>query len=157
MTWIINRPALGAISLTLFIGVGACGDGAEPYNPNAPGPNMRPGQDCGRCHSSSNSGDEVGPTWSAAGTIYLDPQADALAGAAGVVVRLTDSLGVVHETTTNDVGNFFFEEGFDPPFDVELVHEGRSTRMSGRAPSGYCAACHTAVNPLGPPGRVFVE
>jgi hypothetical protein len=121
-----------------------------------PGPFMRPGQDCGRCHSSTSTGD-VGPTWTAAGTIFADPQADAEAGVQGVLVRLTDSEGRTRETTTNEVGNFWFATELVPPLQVELVHNGTVTRMASPAPSGYCAACHTAVNPLGPPGRVFVR
>jgi mono/diheme cytochrome c family protein len=141
----------------LLIAVVSCGDGSSPdaYDPHLPGPLMRPGQDCGRCHSDAG-GAESGPPWSAAGTIYGTPDADAGDGVAGVVVRLTDSTGRTRETTTNEVGNFWFEEPLEPPLIVELVHAGNTTRMSSPAPSGYCAACHTAVDPLGPPGRVFV-
>lgn len=149
--------ALGALAL---VAAAACGtappdDSSDPIDTTTPGPFMRPGQDCGRCHSSTSTGD-VGPTWTAAGTIYAEPQGDALAGVEGVLVRLTDSEGRTRETTTNKVGNFWFDEELVPPLQVELVHNGTVTRMGRPAPSGYCAACHTAVNPLGPPGRVFV-
>jgi hypothetical protein len=144
------KVSLLLIAMLVALLATACGD------TDTPGPRMRPGQDCGRCHAATSTG-EVGPTWSAGGTVFSDPQADALAGLVGVMVRLTDNDGVVHETTTNDVGNFYFAEAFAPPLRVELIHNGKSTKMAGEAPSGYCAACHTATNPLGPPGRVFVD
>jgi mono/diheme cytochrome c family protein len=122
---------------------------------NVPGPAMRPGQDCGRCHG--GTGEEQGPLWAAAGTIYAAPQADANDGLEGVTVTLTDDTGRSVSTTTNEVGNFWFDEDMQPPFTVELSHQGVTTRMGGPAPSGYCAACHTAERPLGPPGRVFIS
>jgi hypothetical protein len=157
------RLAARILGAWAVVAMSACGevpvedatDANGVIDTTRPGPLMRPGQDCGRCHSATSTGD-VGPTWTAAGTIFADPQADSLAGVEGVLVRLTDSEGRTRETTTNQVGNFWFDAELAPPLQVELVHNGVVTRMGSPAPSGYCAACHTAVNPLGPPGRVFV-
>jgi mono/diheme cytochrome c family protein len=149
--------ALTPVLTGLLVAATACGPAPAPQiDTTTPGPLMRPGQDCGRCHSATSTG-EVGPTWSAAGTIYADPQAEPLEGVEGVIVRLTDADGVVLEATTNEVGNFWFSSLLTPPLQVELIHDGRSTKMAGLAPSGYCAACHTAKDPLGPPGRVFIQ
>jgi hypothetical protein len=142
----MNR-LLGALMIGTCL-VGACDTS------NLPGPTMRPGQDCGRCHG--GTGSEQGPLWAAAGTIYASPQADKNDGLEGVTITITASDGTTATTTTNEVGNFWFDADMQPPFTVELTHQGRSARMQGPAPSGYCAACHTAENPLGPPGRVFI-
>lgn len=145
-------PLAPPLALALALaGVLGCGD-----DPTAPGPRMRPGADCGRCHSATSTSPR-GPTWSAAGTIYAAPKAEAFAGLRGVTVRLTDAQGRVAETVTNDVGNFYFAEELEPPFAVLLERDGVETAMPIPAASGYCAACHTAERPLGgAPGRVFL-
>lgn len=142
--------ALPALLLICLAGTG-CGD-----ERTAPGPLMRPGEDCGRCHSATSTSPR-GPTWSAAGTIYAEPKADALAGLVGVTVRLTDAHGRVAETVTNEAGNFYFPEELAAPFDVVIERDGVQAVMPIPAASGYCAACHTAERPLGgAPGRVFL-
>lgn len=118
------------------------------------GPTMRPGENCLACHQ-PGFGDPA-PTWSAGGTIYGSKSAGSDEGVKGVIVTITDSNGRTESATTNRVGNFYFEDGLEPPYTVSIEYEGETIEMPLEAPAGACNACHSWPDPIADaPGRIF--
>jgi hypothetical protein len=91
---------------------------------------MRPGEDCLGCHGGGEA------AFSAAGTVF---RADGSA-ASGLTVTLVDSQSALASTTTNSVGNFFFEEPLAPPFQVSITDGTASVTMQDATRA--CNACH---------------
>lgn len=154
MTRWIRRTSLWLLTMT-WASLTGCG----PTVPDReePGPFMRPGDNCLRCHS-ANSGTGA-PVWSAGGTVYAKPDAAESEGVEGAVVTLTDATGKVVELTTNAVGNFYTPEPLATPFGVSLSYRGQSIDMPFPPPAGSCNACHDHPDPVGnppPPGRIYV-
>jgi len=115
---------------------------------------MNPGQNCIACHDSMDEG----PTYSAAGTIHGSTDlsaAENCTGESGLTVELLDDDGVVHRSTTNGVGNFFFEEAIAFPYTAKVIDAAGNERLMATAQStGQCALCHTAQGAAGAPGRI---
>jgi len=100
----------------------------------APGPDMRPGEDCLSCHVAGGSG----PVFSAAGTVF-----DSLgSGVDGVTVTISDSAQHTQSATTSAAGNFYFTESLTPPLQVYVEKGGTRVSMPALAESGACNSCH---------------
>lgn len=126
------------LSVFAALGILACTPNAE----------MRPGDDCLRCHGGHPGGPETGPvehadTFSVAGTVYGTPDADAKAGVEGAVVQITDANGSSFELRSNSVGNFYSAEQVAFPVQVCVTRDGASNCMTPPAPNGGCNYCHT--------------
>lgn len=112
---------------------------------------MNPGESCIGCHTQNGEG----PAYQAAGTVmgaYDEP--NDCNGAEGVVVRLTDDNGDIHETTTNEAGNFYFKDAIALPYTAEIESSSGVRVMSASQTNGDCAACHTANGLNNAPGRI---
>lgn len=160
--------ALGGCGSTGDDDTQASGDAVS----TAPGPMMRPGENCLSCH---REGGEAGRrVWSAAGTVYPTATSRRTEGVAGVKVTLTDINGKEVVLTTNAVGNFYTAEplafdgkayAFDgrpdepgkmPRFRIRLDYKGKSREMPYDAPAGSCNACHSSPDPIDARGRIFL-
>ena len=137
----------------------ACASGdddelADSVN-TTPGPTMRPGENCLRCHNPL--GEAKTRVWSAAGTVFPMLDAERTEGVAAVDVVFSDENGkVVTTVTTNDVGNFYTAAPLPDPFFVRLEFEGERIEMPCAPPAGSCNACHSK-NPVGfAPGRIYL-
>jgi hypothetical protein len=109
-------------------------------------PEMRPGEDCLKCHKSGSS-----LHWYAAGTVYADPQAKANDGIQGAEVVITDAKNRKITLTTNGAGNFYTAETLDFPAKVEVHRNGKVNQMPTEPPEGGCNSCHTG----GDTGRIY--
>lgn len=119
-----------------------------------PGPLMRAGENCLRCHQENGTAKNV---WTAAGTVYLHDQADREQGLAGVKVILQNPSGKTVTLFTNEAGNFFTAEPLEQGYSVRIEKEGKSMAMSSPPPAGSCNACHS-LPPVGnAPGRIFLS
>lgn len=130
---------------------GACSTGSYWEGGNEESPDMNPGASCVACHATGE-----GPNYAIAGTVmgdYADP--DDCNGIAGVIVRLTDADGGVHELTTNDAGNFYKKDGIPLPYTAEIESADGVREMAAAQTDGDCAACHTAEGAGGAPGRIL--
>jgi hypothetical protein len=121
---VVKAAVCGAAVAVVFLM--GCGGGGE-------GPTMRPGDNCLGCHANGEA------RFSAAGTVF---GADG-AGAAGLTVTLTDSASTQASTTTNSVGNFYFEQTLVAPFQVSIT-DGTNTAEMPDALNGGCNSCHEA-------------
>ena len=135
MRWV--RTGLAAAALM----VAAC--------PSAESALMSPGEDCATCHGPGSF-----PHWTAAGTIYLDPEARPDQGVSGATVHLIDSAGRSLALTTNSAGNFYTAEALEPPLQVAVERLGQRIAMPIPAPSGSCNSCHRQPPRNQAPGRV---
>ncbi len=135
----MSRPAL---ALAAAAGLAACTSAESAY--------MLPGQDCLTCHKAGST-----PQWTAAGTVYVDPEAAAGDGEGGVTVHLTDRAGRTLSLETNSAGNFYTAEPLELPLQVAVERQGRRLAMSMPAPSGGCNGCHNRPPLNGAPGRVY--
>lgn len=117
------------------------------------GPEMRPGDNCLRCHSSGGEASEV--RFTAAGTVF--PAADAAKsdGVEGAIVRLQKADGGILELRTNRVGNFFTRERLAADLRPEVEFEGRVEQMPVTA-NGACNSCHNQPPSGAATGRIFV-
>lgn len=151
----VQRVAwLGFVSLLAIGSFGAACSAGDDGVGYATGPTMRPGENCLACHQ-PGFGDPA-PTWSAGGTIYGSKSAGSDEGVKGVIVTITDSTGRTETATTNRVGNFYFEDGLEPPYTVSIEYEGETIEMPLEAPAGACNACHSWPDPIADaPGRIF--
>jgi hypothetical protein len=155
-----RRPlvALAAAALALATLVACGGDdglASTEDSRTAPGPLMRPGENCLRCHSANSP--TKAPPWSAGGTIYPSLTADRDDGVAGVTVFLEDRTGKKVTATTNEAGNFYVREPLEAPYKVAIEFEGRRIEMPIEAPAGSCNACHSHPDPAGKAkGRIHV-
>lgn len=131
-------------------------DRCGPVN-ETPGPMMRPGQNCLRCHQ-EGFGEEDAPVFSAAGTIFDSAEAEHCDGVEGVKVYLMGADGQEIELTTNAAGNFWtraplMPEGPGP----RIEFEDRSIEMQRALPTTpACNACHDNPPVGGAPGKIFV-
>jgi hypothetical protein len=149
-----------ATTSLLLVGLAACGAEQGSSTTGAqrvelePGPRMRAGDNCLRCHSAlSGTG---APVWTAAGTVYPSADARRTTGVEGATVVLTDPAGKVVRLITNEVGNFWTDEPLATDFRVRLEYEGRVADMPIPPPAGSCNACHS-VPPVGEAlGRIRV-
>ncbi|MCA9630269.1 MAG: carboxypeptidase regulatory-like domain-containing protein [Myxococcales bacterium] len=151
----VQRVAWLGFASLLAIGLFGAACSSEDAGVDYPtGPTMRPGENCLACHE-VGFGDPA-PTWSAGGTIYGSKSAAADQGVKGVVVTITDVNGRTESAKTNRVGNFYFEEGLEPPYTVSIEYEGEILEMPLEAPAGSCNACHSWPDPIADaPGRIF--
>lgn len=120
-----------------------------------PGPTMRPGDNCLRCHNPL--GQAATRPWSAAGTVFPRLDADRNSGVPGVRVRIEDvDGGEVTTLVSNEAGNFYTDLPLPDPYFVSLEHDGERIAMPCAPPAGSCNACHSP-NPVGyAPGRIYV-
>lgn len=116
------------------------------------GPEMRPGQNCLRCHSAS--GEAKSKPFSFGGTVFPAADASACGGVAGVTIRVTDSKGKTVSVVSNRVGNFWSAEPLEPPLSMEAEREGRVSKMPVTAPTGGCALCHSWPDAVSASGRI---
>jgi hypothetical protein len=126
----------------------------EPFQ-TTPGPTMRPGDNCLRCHNPQ--GQASRRPWTAAGTVFPKLDARATDGVAGVTVRFTEQSGrEIESLVTNEAGNFYTDRPLPDPYFVSLEYEGETIEMPCAPPAGSCNACHSP-NPVGfAPGRIYL-
>lgn len=121
-----------------------------------PGPLHRPGQPCLLCHDGALGDPQA---FSLAGTVFLQPDAEAAARGAQVEVTAADGSSMMF--TTNAAGNFYVPaQRWQPvfPLQVKVHFQGESVDMlSNIGRDGSCAGCHS--DPPGPdsPGHVYAE
>jgi hypothetical protein len=120
----------------------------------SPGPLHRPGQPCLTCHG------EAGPSsqrFVMAGTVF------AVQGergpASNVQVVLEDVTGSFFAVTTNEVGNFYIQEGeWSPTMPVSpQIPKAHQEMVSSVQRAGSCADCHTLTRSPTSPGPVYLE
>ncbi len=108
-----------------------------------PGPWHRRGQPCTVCHGGKGPGH---PTFDLAGTVFATP--DDPNGLSGVKIHIVDSAGKRQALFSNEVGNFWWNEGelqATFPIWVSVEYCGHITDMLTpifREPA--CATCHTS-------------
>jgi hypothetical protein len=113
---------------------------------------MLPGSNCLVCHAQGVPGEaSEEKVLTAAGTIFVD--ADGSAPVAGVVVRLVEANGEIHETTSNRVGNFLFEQGITFPVTASVIKGGETLTMGSEVMLGACSSCHRCDGAAG--GKLF--
>jgi hypothetical protein len=116
---------------------------------------MYPGRPCIHCHT---TGDEDGPPFLVAGTVYPSGrELDDCFGAQGITVEVIDAFDRTFGMTTNLAGNFFYEG--DPgsiamPIRARVVAGGEVRAMSTAVESGDCNTCHGETGKNGAPGRI---
>ena len=115
-------------------------------------PQMNPGRPCLDCHGPADR-----PTFTAAGTVFdAFDEPDDCFGAANVTVEVEDAAGKIVSTTTNNAGNFFFEdEPFELPVIARVIRDGSIRTMPRFVFSANCNDCHTSTGKLGAPGRIL--
>ncbi|MFZ5468080.1 MAG: hypothetical protein ACOZIN_01475 [Myxococcota bacterium] len=151
-----------ALGLAVLLLAGGCGGQMEvPASTDEletaltePGPLMRPGDNCLRCHNPQ--GQASAKPWTAAGTVFPVADAGRDQGLEGALVKLTSVDGQTVTLVTNRVGNFYTDAALGEGFKVELEWEGRSIAMSSPPPAGSCNACHSLPPVGGAPGRIRV-
>jgi cytochrome c553 len=128
--------------------VSACSQAAVcAEDPLLPGPMMRPGQNCIRCHKAG--GEASNKPWTAAGTIYNDLNDDVCSGVNGVdVVFLNAQFIEIGRVTSNTAGNFYTNMPLPQGFRVAVERGGRRITMPEAPAAGSCNACHSD-NPVG--------
>lgn len=119
------------------------------------GPMMKPGQNCMDCHS----GSEDAPSFTAAGTVFMNPGDDPSQGIRGARIHLTDANGRSLTLKSNDAGNFYTREKLEFPLQVTVERDGLLAVMTTPAPEGACNKCHTVPPPASqlpdrPAGRI---
>jgi hypothetical protein len=131
------------------------------------GPLMSPGADCLECHGGgaggggndlrgvgTSSGEEDGPRWTFAGTVFPTRGAPASGGLRGAKVRVTDARGRTITLETNQAGNFYTAERLTFPLRATVEHGGQSATMDRQIDYGGCNACHAVPPSEGAPGRL---
>jgi hypothetical protein len=109
---------------------------------------MRPGDDCGNCHS-----------FFVAGTVYPTAHEPLLCDgttAAGTTVVITDATGAVTSLTLSSAGNFYSDAVVATPFQAEVVYNGLIREMATPQVNGDCNSCHTEQGASGAPGRIML-
>ena len=137
MTFYTTRAPLALVTLLpLLIGASDC-------DPEEPGPEMMPGEDCLECH------DGVEATlFTAAGTVF-DSNLGGV-GLEGVTVTITDALGRQIMLESNAAGNFYTDAPIRMPFMAKTEYEGIENHMPDPQDYGGCNDCHRALNHLAP-------
>ncbi|MFO0683214.1 MAG: hypothetical protein U0234_14245 [Sandaracinus sp.] len=119
---------------------------------------MHPGMACIDCHS-LGEGPDVPLT--IGGTVYptshepddCNGSSEALAGGT-VTVTITGSDGASVQLTTNEAGNFMYDQPIAFPITATVEVGGRVRAMTTPATSGDCNSCHTESGTSGAPGRI---
>jgi len=97
------------------------------------GIDMRPGEDCLRCHAPPVVGDfDPAPHFGAAGTV----------GGEGATVRIVDATGRAVELATSASGNFYTAEALVPPLSASVTRAGVTRTKVVAVDSGACNGCH---------------
>jgi hypothetical protein len=113
-----------------------------------PGPQMRPGNNCLRCHAPGKQA--ASRPFSFGGTVFpaanSEPCSD---GVEGVTIDVTDSKGRSVSVMSNEAGNFWTAEPLTPPFRISAKRGSKTVEMPIESPTGGCALCHSAVGPVG--------
>ncbi|MBK8214291.1 MAG: hypothetical protein IPK71_11135 [Myxococcales bacterium] len=147
------------VCMTLFalfaatFGVAAAGCAAEtedttPKDRTAPGPTMRPGEQCLSCHRAGGQASRI--PWTAAGTVFRSATSNAEDGVEGAIVEIVDSTGKTERLTTNAVGNFYTGTPLTKPLTMSVTFEGKTAKMPiPLNADGACNACHSHPDPIG--------
>jgi hypothetical protein len=93
----------------------------------------------------------VAPTFSAAGTAFVD--SDGSAPLQDAVVHIIDADGKTVDLTTNEVGNFYTTEALILPYTVSIEANGTTLDMGTQPTSGSCNSCHRCDGAAG--GKLF--
>ncbi len=127
----------------------ACG----PDNCSGEGDLMLPGSNCISCHSEGNMPEDDEPKnwYTIAGTVFKD--INGTAGASGVTIRVTDSVGTVVELKASAVGNFYSRTQLQAPLTAEIESGGEKKVMIAEVQTGDCASCHKCGGVAG--GKLF--
>ncbi len=132
-----------------------CTSGSNWTQGDQESPLMHPGGACVNCHTIAHEG----PLFRIAGTVYPSPrEPDDCNGAPGITVVVTDGQNRTVTLTTNDAGNFFYEDdpaNFVPPFTAKVVAGGNERAMKQAVDTGDCNSCHTQDGANGAPGRIY--
>jgi hypothetical protein len=137
----------------LLIALAAFGCGVPAH-----GPTMEAGRDCFECHNRGGAD----PSFTAAGTLFMNATDAAGAGVKGARIRLIDANGRAVTLKSNQSGNFYTREPIAFPLQVAIVEAGGIAGiMSEPVPEGGCNACHdlpppSSQLPTTAPGRVAV-
>ena len=120
---------------------------------------MHPGVACIHCHSSG--GEEEGPLFVLAGTVYPTPHepndCNGVAAGTGATIVITDADGVEHPLTPNAAGNFYMERPTIPlPYTAKVAYDGRERIMVEAQDDGDCNGCHTEAGASRATGRIFL-
>ncbi len=124
------------------------------------GRGMNPGEACISCHS-SRRGDEGGPLFTIAGTVYATAHEPNMCiggtgAAAGATVVVTDANGTNYRLPVGSSGNFTYQGTIATPYKAKVVGANGSVRaMSASQTNGDCNTCHTQNGANGAPGRIF--
>lgn len=137
--------------------IGVVVDGLGPEQRGVEqGPEHRPGQPCVTCHHGSGPGS---PTFSLAGTVYIDQeQSLPLEGAS---VDFVDAASRRYSVLTNCAGNFYIQEGsWQPRYPVWVQVAFGTESIAMKTPiqrEGACATCHA--DPAGPDsaGHIYLS
>jgi hypothetical protein len=146
-----------AFLLVLSSSLVACGGTDETVvDRTAPGPTMRPGEQCLSCHRAG--GQAATRIWTAAGTVFASETSAADEGVAGAVIEITDKTGKTEKLTTNDVGNFYTRVPLEKPLKMRITYQGKSADMPiALDAEGACNACHSFPDAIGgAKGRIRV-
>jgi len=127
----------------------ACG----PDNCSGDDEEMLPGSECQACHSPGNLNDDKGgpggpspypeeddELFTLSGTVFGDM--DGTTAEPNAIIRITDADGVVVETTSNRVGNFYTGRTFAFPITAEVEVDGAVIAMVTEVETGECNSCH---------------
>jgi hypothetical protein len=136
------------------------------------GPMMSPGEDCLECHGGGEGGggggdkpnaifglgggEDDGPPWTVAGTVYGARNAAASDGVRGARIHLTESNGSGRTVSlrSNEAGNFYLADHLTFPLRVAVEKDGLSRTMPDAVNEGGCNGCHSAGGNDGAEGRV---
>jgi hypothetical protein len=124
------------------------------------GPLMDPGRDCRACHGGGGGGggegdgEEGGPPWTFAGTVFPALTSDGSSGVRGVRVHATDATGRTVTVVSNEAGNFYIRDGLTFPLHVALERDGRISTMEEAVSYGGCNGCHAVPPDDGARGRL---
>lgn len=118
------------------VNVGGCG---------GEGIDMLPGANCLNCHT--RGGDREAPTFTAAGTVFVDKWGTK--GASGVTVRITDKNGNVYEEKTGRAGSFVMNDNIVFPAKAEVESSAGTMKMGEDLKTGACNSCHSCTGSKG--------
>ena len=109
------------------------------------GSQMRPGDDCTRCHG-----------FRVAGTVYPTAhEPNGCYGTSGVQVVITDSNNMTVTFTSNAAGNFYGDPIFAYPVHIKITQAGRERQMLTPVQRTDCNTCHTEAGANLAPGRIM--
>lgn len=153
MTFVLRLSASLCLATSLALGLGLAGcsseaDDGSPVDRTAPGPTMRPGEQCLSCHRSDGQASRV--PWTAAGTVFRSATSTADEGVEGATVEIVDATGKIERLTTNSVGNFYTRTPLTKPLQMSITYQGKTAKMPRPLDAeGACNACHSHPDPIG--------